>query len=261
MPKFAANLSMMFNEVEFLDRFEAAAKAGFTGIEYLFPYDYEKAAIQERLQAHGLTQVLFNLPPGDWAAGERGLTSLPDKVGAFQDSVGTALDYAKALGCTRLHALSGMPPQGTDPERAAQTYVENLKFAADTLKPEGIGLVIEPINTRDMPGIFLTGTRQAIEAMDAVGADNLKLQYDCYHMQIMEGDLTMTLERLADRIGHIQIADVPARHEPGTGEIDYTFLFDCIDRIGYAGWIGCEYKPAGETVAGLGWFVPYRGKQ
>jgi hydroxypyruvate isomerase len=256
MPRFAANLSLMFNEVDFLDRFEAAAKAGFGGIEYLFPYDYEPAAIKERLEKHGLTQVLFNLHPGDWAGGERGLTSLPDRVAEFQDSVGQAIDYAKALGCTMLHALPGVPGEA-DRDRVDRTYVENLRFAAEAAKVEGIRILIEPINTRDMPGIYLNRSSQALSIMEEVGSDNLYLQYDCYHMQIMEGDLTTTIERILDKIAHIQIAEVPGRHEPGRGEIAYDFVFEHLDRIGYSGWIGCEYRPAGNTVEGLGWFKPY----
>lgn len=257
MVQFAANLSLMFNEVGFLDRFAAAAGAGFKGIEYLFPYAFDKAELRERLDRHGLTQVLFNLSGGDWDGGERGLTSLPDRVGEFQDSVGQAIDYAKALGCPMLHALPGLVAEGADRDAVDRVYLENLRFAARALKQEGLKLLIEPINTQDMPGIYLNRTAQALRIMDEVGADNLFLQYDVYHMQIMEGDLAQTIERHLPRIAHIQIAEVPGRHEPGLGEIDYGFLFGHLDRIGYGGWIGCEYKPAGQTTDGLGWFKPY----
>jgi len=259
MPKFAANLSLMFNEVGFLDRFEAAARAGFRGVEYLFPYEYEKAALSERLERHGLTQVLFNLYPGDWPGGERGLTSLPDRVGEFQDSVAQAVDYARATGCKLLHALSGIP-KDSNKDRVDRTYIDNLKFAAGELKKHGLRLLIEPINTRDMPGIHLNRTQQGLDVIDEVGADNLFLQYDCYHMQIMEGDLATTIERILPRIGHVQIAEVPGRHEPGLGEIAYDFIFQHLDRVGYAGWIGCEYRPAGKTADGLGWFKPYAAR-
>jgi len=259
MVQFAANLSLMFNEVGFLDRFAAAAGAGFKGIEYLFPYAFDKAELRERLDRHGLTQVLFNLSGGDWDGGERGLTSLPDRVGEFQDSVGQAIDYAKALDCPMLHALPGLVAEDADREEVDRVYLDNLRFAAKALKQEGLKLLIEPINTQDMPGIYLNRTAQALRIMDAVGADNLYLQYDVYHMQIMEGDLAQTIERHLPRIAHIQIAEVPGRHEPGTGEIDYGFLFGHLDRIGDRGWLGWGYEPAGRTTDGLGLFKPYAG--
>jgi hydroxypyruvate isomerase len=257
MPNFAANLSLMFNEVGFLDRFAAASRAGFRGVEYLFPYDYDKDILAEHLADHGLTQVLHNLPAGDWAAGERGLGCLPGREGEFQDGVGRALEYAQALGCKRLNCLAGIVPQGADPARLTATYVDNLRFAARATGEAGIRLLIEAINTHDIPGFFLTTTRQALAVLDAVGSDNLALQYDVYHMQVMEGDLARTIEANLDRIGHIQIADNPGRHEPGTGEINYSFLFDFVDRLGYTGWVGCEYRPATTTEAGLGWIEPY----
>jgi hydroxypyruvate isomerase len=256
MPKFAANLTMMFNEIDFLDRFEAAARAGFNGVEYLFPYAYEKEQLVERLQKHALTQVLHNLPAGDWAAGERGLACLPDRVGEFQEGVGRAIDYATALGCKQINCLAGVP-KGVAPEKANQTLFDNLTFAAAKLGAAGIRLLIEPINTRDIPGFFLCHTQQALAIIDAVGSNNLWLQYDIYHMQIMEGDLAPTIEKNHARIAHLQLADNPGRHEPGTGEINYPFLFQFIDRLGYEGWIGCEYKPASSTTAGLGWIKPY----
>ncbi|MCG8561258.1 MAG: hydroxypyruvate isomerase [Hyphomicrobiales bacterium] len=257
MVKLAANLTMMFNEVDFLDRFEAAAQAGFKGVEYLFPYDFDKAALAEGLERHGLTQALHNLPAGDFAGGERGIAIFADRQGEFQEGVGRAIDYAKTLGCTQLNCLAGIAPEGADPEGLRRTFVDNLRFAAGALDAEGIALLIEPINTRDIPGFFLSTTAQALGIMDDVGAANLRLQYDVYHMQIMEGDLAPTVEAHLDRIAHIQIADTPGRHEPGTGEINYPFVFSHLDKIGYAGWIGCEYVPATTTTDGLGWAASY----
>ena len=259
MPKLAANLSMMFNEVDFLDRFAAAAQAGFKGVEYLFPYGDDKHRLADLLAAHGLTQALHNLPAGDWDGGDRGLGCLADRVGEFQDGVGLAVEYATALGCKRLNALAGVAPEGADPEELRDTFVANLRFAAAACATAGITLVTEPINTRDIPGFYLCHTAQALAIIDEVGAPNLMLQYDVYHMQVMEGDLAPTIEANLGRIGHIQIADTPGRHEPGSGEINYGFLFGHIDAIGYDGWIGCEYKPATTTVEGLGWTKPYLG--
>jgi hydroxypyruvate isomerase len=237
MPKFAANLTMLFTEYDFLDRFERAAKAGFRGVEYLFPYPYKVEDLVQRLQANDLTQVLHNLPAGDWSAGERGIACLPDRVGEFRDSVGKAIEYATALKCPLVNCLAGIAPSGVD-----QTKL-NIK------------LLIEPINTLDIPGFYLTRTNQAIELIDQTGSDNIFVQYDVYHMQIMEGDLARTVEKNLSRIAHIQLADNPGRNEPGTGEINYPFLFGHFDRIGYDGWIGCEYKPKGKTEEGLGWFT------
>jgi hydroxypyruvate isomerase len=257
MPRFNANLTLLFNEVEFLDRFRAARDAGFKGVEYLFPYAHRKQDLVERLQANGLTQVLHNLPAGDWDRGERGIACLPDRVGEFQDGVGQAIEYAQALQCQQLNCLAGVAPDGIDPQRARDTLVGNLRFAAAQLKAAGIRLLLEACNTRDIPGFFVNRSRQALEIIDAVGSDNLFLQYDIYHMQVMEGDLAATIRRNLDRIAHMQLADNPGRHEPGSGEINYPFLFGFIDQLGYSGWIGCEYKPAGSTVAGLGWIKPY----
>src|SRR5260370_639835 len=257
MPKFAANLTMMFNEVDFLDRFEAAARAGFQGLEYLFPYPYKKEDLIERLQNYGLTQVLHNLPAGDWAKGERGIACLPDRMGELQDGVGRAIEYGAALGCKQLNCLAGIAPQGVATDKLRETFAGNLKFAAAKLASAGIRLLVEPVNTRDIPGFFLCHTAQALEIIDAVASPNLSLQYDIYHMQIMEGDLATTIERNLTRIAHMQLADNPGRHEPGTGEISYPFLLQFIDKLGYAGWIGCEYKPAAATTAGLGWVKPY----
>lgn len=258
MPKFAANLSMLFTEVEFLDRFEAAAKAGFKGVEYLFPYDYPAEELKRRLDANGLTQVLFNLPAGDWAAGERGIACHPDRVEEFREGVERAIAYARVLGNAQVNCLAGIQPEGVSDDQAHATLVENLRFAAEKLKGAGILLVAEPINTRDIPGFFLNRTEQALALFDEVGSDNLKLQYDIYHMQIMEGDLAPTMERHLARIAHVQIADTPGRHEPGSGEIHYPFLFAHLDRLGYEGWVSAEYKPAGRTEEGLGWLDAVR---
>jgi hydroxypyruvate isomerase len=260
MPKFAANLTMMFNEVAFLDRFAAAAEAGFTGVEYLFPYAYDKDELAEKLAEHGLAQVLHNLPPGDWDAGERGIAILPDRVDEFRAGVDRAIAYAQALNCPQLNCLTGIAPEGADREVLQATLVENLRYAAPRLASADIKLLVEPINTRDIPGFYLNRTQQAADLQDQVGSDNLFIQYDIYHMQIMEGDLAPTIDANLNRIAHMQLADTPGRHEPGTGEINYPFLFDHLDRIGYDGWIGCEYKPAAETKAGLGWFAPYSGQ-
>ena len=260
MPKFCANLTMLFNEVDFLDRFERAARAGFRGVEYLLPYAYPPAQLAERLDRHGLTQVLFNLPAGDWMRGERGIGCLPDRVSEFRDGVGRAIDYARALGCARVNCLAGIAPAGAPPEQLRQTFVDNLRFAAQELRKADIRLLIEPINSKvDIPGFYLTGTRHALDIMAEVGADNLFLQYDIYHMQVMEGDLARTIETNLPRIGHLQLADNPGRHEPGSGEINYAFLFAHIDRIRYDGWIGCEYKPAAGTEAGLAWMRTLAG--
>ena len=257
MPKFAANLTMMFNEVDFLDRFEAAAKAGFRGVEYLFPYANDKNQLVEKLKTLKLTQVLHNLPAGDWGAGDRGNACQPARVGEFQDGVGKAIEYATALGCQQINCLAGIAPAGVAPDALRATFVSNLRFAAGKLKTAGIKLLIEPINTFDIPGFYLSRTAQALAIMSEVGSDNLFLQYDIYHMQRMEGELTATMEKNLSRIGHIQLADNPGRHEPGTGEINYPFIFNHLDHIGYHGWIGCEYKPATTTAAGLGWAATY----
>lgn len=253
MPRFAANLSMLFTEVDFLDRFAAAAEAGFSGVEYLFPYDFPVEEIRARLDANKLEQVLFNLPAGDWGKGERGIACHPDRVEEFRAGVDKAIAYAKVLGNTQINCLAGIRPQGHDCATIEQTFVENLKFAAEKLEAAGIKLVIEAINTRDIPGFYLNNTKQALAIREKVGSANLFLQYDIYHMQIMEGDLARTVESNLAAINHVQLADNPGRNEPGTGEINYRFLFQHLDRIGYQGWIGCEYKPATTTVAGLGW--------
>jgi hydroxypyruvate isomerase len=257
MPKLAANLTMLFGEIDFLDRFEAAASAGFRGVEFLFPYAYDAQVLKARLRDHRLVQVLHNLPAGNWTAGERGVACHPDRVEEFKAGVDQAITYATALDCDRVNCLAGILPPQVDPTAARDTFVQNLRYAAPRLESANIRLLIEPINTRDVPGFFLSGTAQAIEIIDAVGSDNLQLQYDIYHMQIMEGDVAAGIQRLLPRIGHIQLADVPGRHEPGTGAIDFGSLLNHIDRIGYSGWIGCEYVPAGKTRDGLGWAAPY----
>ena len=258
MPKFAANLTMLFNELPFLDRFAAARLAGFRGVEYLFPYDFDKAELARRLADNGLTQVLHNLPAGNWASGERGIAILPDRVDEFRAGVHKAIDYAKALGCPQVNCLAGIAPAGADIARLQATLVANLAFAADELGKAGLKLLVEPINTRDIAGFFLNYTRQAAALIKDVGSSNLFIQYDIYHMQIMEGDLARTMEAHLPMIAHIQLADNPGRNEPGTGEINYPFLYDHIDRIGYAGWIGAEYKPKTTTLAGLGWLDHYK---
>ena len=257
MPNFAANLTMMFNEVDFLDRFAAAANFGFKGVEYLFPYDYEPAQLFEKLEQHGLAQVLHNLPAGDWAAGERGIACHPDRVGEFQEGVGKAIEYAAALNCPQVNCLSGLAQDGVSDEDRDATIISNLKFAAEHLGAAGIRLLIEPINTIDIPGFVLNYPEQARDLIERVGSDNLFLQHDLYHMQIMQGDLARNIERNQDIIRHIQIADNPGRHEPGTGEINYSYLFKYLDDIGYDGWIGCEYVPASTTDAGLSWIKPH----
>jgi hydroxypyruvate isomerase len=257
MPKLNANLSMMFNEYEFLDRFAAAAKAGFEGVEFLFPYAYEKNRLADALATNKLHMVLFNMPPGNFEAGDRGLACDPARAGEFQEGVGQALDYALALGCKQLHCMAGLKPRGVNEEKMRETYLASLRFAGKELAKHGITLLIEAINTRDIPGFYLNTSRQAFDVMHYAEVPNLKFQYDIYHMQIMEGDLAPTIECNLDKIGHMQLADTPGRHEPGTGEINYPFLFQHIDKVGYRGWIGCEYRPAGNTEAGLGWARPY----
>ena len=259
MPRFAANLTMLFNEVPFLDRFEKAAAAGFTGVEYLFPYDFPVEELVARLKANGLSQVLHNLPAGNWGGGERGIAILPDRVEEFRAGVDKAITYATALGCPQVNILAGIVPAGVDRAMLHKTFVENLKYAAPRIKDAGLKLLIEPINTRDIPGFFLNYTKQAKDIIEEVGSDNLFIQYDIYHMQIMEGDLARTIEANLPLIAHIQLADNPGRNEPGTGEINYEFLFRYLDSIGYAGWVGCEYKPKGDTEAGLGWLKALTG--
>ena len=253
MPRFAANLTMVFTEVPFLDRFERAAKAGFEAVEFLFPYAWPAEEIRQRLDTHGLALILHNLPAGDWDAGERGIACLPGRVSEFRDGVAQAVGYAQALGVKQLNCLAGKAPAGVPDEVLRQTFVKNLRFAAAELKKAGLRLLIEPVNTFDIPGFYLSRTAQAVSILDEVGADNAFVQYDIYHAQRMEGELAATMQMYLPRIGHVQLADNPGRNEPGSGEINYAFLFAHLDRIGYGGWIGCEYKPAAATEAGLGW--------
>jgi len=253
MPKFAANLTMLFTEVEFLDRFAAAAKAGFRGVEYLFPYAFPKEALADELARHGLTQALHNLPAGDWAKGERGIACIPGREEEFRDGVATAISYAKALQCRQLNCLVGVAPNDAEAARARATLVGNLRYAARELEVAGIRLLAEPINQYDIPGFYLSRTDQTLALFDEVGESNLWLQYDIYHMQRTEGELAATMAKHLDRIAHVQVADNPGRNEPGTGEIDYGFLFGRLDEIGYDGWVGCEYKPKTTTLEGLGW--------
>ena len=253
MPRFAANLSMMFNEVGFLDRFDAAARAGFRGVEFLFPYEHPAAEIRRRLDANGLTQALFNMPPGDWAKGERGLAALPGRQAEFREGVARALDYAAALDCKLVHCMAGIVPAGVAPATAAAVYAANLAWAGEQALKAGVRLAIEPINHRDMPGYFLNTQAQGAAIVEAIGRDRIGLQFDVYHVQVTEGDITKRMEQHLPVIVHMQIADVPARNEPGTGEIGWDFVFARMDALGYAGWVGCEYRPAGETVAGLAW--------
>lgn len=261
MPRFAANLTMLFTEHPFLDRFERAAKAGFEAVEFLFPYDFETADIQARLRDNDLKLVLHNLPAGNWSEGERGIAVLPDRVDEFREGVGRAIETAKALGVKQLNCLAGKAPLGASESLLRNTFVSNLKFAASELKKAGLKLLIEPVNNIDIPGFFLTRSAQALAIMDDVAADNLYLQFDLYHAQRMEGELTGTLKRHLDRIGHVQIADNPGRHEPGSGEVAWDFIFRQLDELGYPGHVGCEYAPAAGTEAGLGWFKPYRKRK
>lgn len=253
MPRLAANLTMLFNEVPFLDRFEAAAKAGFTAVEFLFPYEYGPAELRARLDGNGLKLVLHNLPAGDWSKGERGIGCHPDRVDEFRSGVARAIEYATALGAPQVNCLAGIAPAGVPAEKLRATFVANLRFAADQLQAAGLKLLIEPINTYDIPGFHLNRTRQAIDLIAETGSDNLYLQYDVYHMQRMEGELAATIKANLAKIAHLQLADNPGRNEPGTGEINYRFLFGWLDAIGYDGWIGCEYRPKTTTEAGLGW--------
>ena len=253
MPQFAANLTMLYNELPFLDRFAAAAQSGFKAVEFLFPYDFAAEEIAQRLKDHRLQLVLHNLPAGNWAGGERGIACHPDRVGEFREGVHKALEYAAVLNPPRINVLAGISPTGVSEADARKSVVDNLRFAAEQLGERGIRLLMEPINTFDIPGFFVNRTTQALAIMEDVGSPNLYLQYDIYHAQRMEGELGATMKQHLARIGHIQLADNPGRNEPGTGEINYPFLFKLIDRIGYTGTIGCEYKPAGTTEAGLGW--------
>ncbi len=258
MPRFAANLSMLFTEVPLLERFGRAARAGFTAVELQFPYEQPAAVLREELVRHGLTMVLHNLPAGDWTAGDRGIAADPGRVAEFRAGVARAIEYATTLQVPRLNCLAGKLPPGVSAANARATLVVNLRHAAAALHEAGLTLLIEPINRFDVPGFVLQRSDDAVQLMDEVGAPNLKLQYDVYHQQRTEGELAATIERLLPRIGHIQVADNPGRHEPGTGEIHWPYLFAHLDRIGYDGHVGCEYKPAAGTEAGLGWMERFQ---
>ena len=267
MPRFAANLSMLYTELDFLDRFAAAAQDGFEAVEFLFPYAFEPQLLAQRLQAHGLHQVLFNAPPGDWEHGERGTACLPGRESEFRESVERALVYAQTLGCPRVHVMTGIVPQGANAQQVRETLLSNLQYAAQCLGEHGIEVMLEPINGRDMPGYFLSRQDQAHALVSELGEANVKVQMDLYHCQIMEGDLTMKLRQYlpTGRVGHMQIAGVPDRHEPDRGEINYPYLFQLIDELGYKGWIGCEYRPArgpvpGGTSEGLNWLRAVRNQ-
>jgi len=253
MPRFAANVSMLFTEAPFLERFALAARAGFSAVECQFPYEAPAADIRARLQEHGLAMVLHNLPAGDWAAGDRGLAGLPHRTDEFRTGVPRAIAYAHALGVQQLNCLAGIAPAGVDADTVHRTLVDNLRFAARALAAEGLKLLVEPINTYDIPGFIVSRTAQCIALLDEVGEPNAFVQYDAYHAQRMEGELAGTLARHLPRIAHVQVADNPGRHEPGTGEIRFDYVFSELDRLGYAGWVGCEYRPAGRTDAGLDW--------
>jgi hydroxypyruvate isomerase len=257
VPKFSANLSFLYQDLPFLDRFPAAAKDGFGALEYLGPYAEPKERIATALKANGLKQALFNVPSGDWAGGERGIACLPDRVEEFRNGVSLALDYAKALDCSQVNVICGLVRQGDDLDALETVLVDNLKYAAERCADADVKLLIEPINLRDIPGFFLSTTAHAERILDKVGSGNLYIQYDFYHMQIMQGDLVATFNRLKERIAHVQIADNPGRNEPGTGEINYAFILCELDRLGYGGWVGCEYKPKAGTSEGLGWIKPH----
>lgn len=269
MPNFAANLSMMYPELPFLDRFQAAAIDGFRAVEYLFPYEYPAEELAARLQANGLQQVLFNGPPGDWAGGERGIACLPGREDEFIAGISRALEYAAALRCPRIHVMAGLIPEGQDRHVLRPTYVGNLRRAAALAAQQGVDLLLEPINTRDIPSFFLNRQDHAHELIGEIGAANVKVQFDLYHCQIVEGDVAMKIRKYlpTGRVGHFQIAGVPERHEPDVGEMHYPYLFHVIDEVsaqcGWQGWVGCEYRPRqggqpGGTSAGLGWFAPYQ---
>lgn len=260
MPRFAANLSMLYPELDFLDRFDAAAKDGFEAVEYLFPYAFSKEDIVARLRHNGLQQVLFNGPPGNWEGGERGLACLPGRDAEFREGIAKAIDYAVALDCPRIHVMAGLVPEGLTADAVQQVYVDNLRWAAEEAAKAGRDVLIEPINTRDIPGFFLNRQDHAHEIVHVADAPNLKVQMDLYHCQIVEGDLAMKIRQYlpTGRVGHLQIAGVPERHEPDLGELNYPYLFALIDSLGYTGVIGAEYRPRAATSAGLGWFQPYK---
>lgn len=258
MARFAANLTMLFREVPFLDRFERAAACGLQAVEYLFPYEFAPEDLAARLKRFNLQQALINMPPGDWAKGDRGTAAIPARRDEFRAGAERAFHYAKALGCKRVHAMSGIIPTSADRAACVQTFLDNIRFAADLVAPEGITITIEPLNTRDVPGYFIAHQMDAIELVRNVERPNVAVQLDFYHAQIMDGDLTRLAEKMGSAIGHVQIASVPDRHEPDEGEVNFTHVFATLDRIGYAGWIGCEYNPRTTTEAGLGWLKAHQ---
>jgi hydroxypyruvate isomerase len=258
MPRFAANLSLMFTEVPFLDRFARARAAGFEAVEFLLPYEYPAAEIRARLDDAGLTLVLFNTAQGNWDGGEKGIAALPGREEEFREAIARGLDYAGALGCHRLHVMAGLMPEGVARDTLTATYAANLAWAAERCVAQGVKPVIEPINHRDIPGYILNTTTQAVAIIQAIGPERLGLQFDLYHAQVTEGDITRRFEALLPFIAHAQLADTPGRNEPGTGEVNWPFVLGRLDAMGYRGWIGCEYRPAGITEDGLGWFAPYR---
>jgi len=258
MPRFAANLTLLFSELPFLERFGAAARAGFGAVEFVSPYEHPPEEVARAARDARVEVAMFNLPAGDWGRGDRGMACDPGRDAELREGVLRALDYAGALGCARLHCMAGIRPAGVDEAALRDAYLASLRFAGSALAARGLTLLVEGINTRDMPGYYLSTSRQAFELMDAAGVPNLYYQYDVYHMQIMEGDLAATLERRIGRIGHVQIADPPGRHEPGTGEVNFGFLLRHLDRIGYRGWVGCEYRPRAGTEAGLSWMEEWR---
>ncbi len=258
MPRFAANLTMMYGEYPFPDRFAAAAKDGFTAVEYLFPYEYRANDLAKWLHEHGLVQVLFNAPPGNWAAGERGLAGVPGKEDVFRAGIHTALEYAQTLGCPKIHVMAGAQPAGVERAAMRSAFKANLAWAAELAALAGIKLLIEPINTRDMPGYFLNRQDEAHALVEEIGSPALQVQMDLYHCQIVEGDVSMKLRKYLPSsgrrdVGHIQIASIPDRNEPDRGELNYDYVLDLIDELGYDGWIGCEYRPRAGTSEGLAW--------
>jgi hydroxypyruvate isomerase len=257
MPRFAANLSMMYTEVPFLERFGACAADGFRAVEFLFPYEHPAQVIRDELDRHGLQQVLFNAPPGSFEAGERGIAGLPGRRDEFQQGIAQAIEYAKVLGCPRVHVMAGLLKRESEFTAQRELYVDNLGWAARKLGDAGLTMLIEPINTRDIPGYLLNTQADAHAIVERIGASNLKVQMDLYHCQIVEGDVAMKIRKHLSGVGHIQIAGVPQRHEPDIGELNYPYLFELLDELGYDGWIGCEYRPKGRTSDGLGWLRPY----
>lgn len=257
MAKFAANLTMLFTEVPFMERFKAASDAGFKAVEYLFPYEFDANELSQQLTQYHLEQALFNMPPGNWAAGERGIAALPGREAEFRANAEIALSYALTLGCTKVHAMSGIMNNEFSYQQHLDTFIDNIRFAADIFAEHGIDILIEPLNKRDVPDYFVAHQRDAVELIKKVERSNVNVQLDLYHAQIMDGDLTRLIEDIAPFINHVQIASVPARHEPNKGELNYPHLFDVLDRVGYSGWIGCEYNPKHSTLEGLGWVQPY----